>query len=493
MTETSLSSPPGTRRDAPPSDHPGQLGHLGQLGHRGRHAVVVGGGLAGLAAAVRLADAGVAVSLLEARPRLGGATHSFRRDGLAIDNGQHVFLRCYTAYQGFLRRLGVSDRAVVQDRFSVPVLAADGRRARLSRGRLPAPLHLGSTLARYPLLSPLDRLRVMHAAARLRSVDPDDPARDRQGFGSWLRAQHQTEQCVRALWEPFTVSALNLPVAEASLALAAKVFRTGLLTATDAADIGFPVVPLEELHAGPAQALLRRLGGRLRLSAKVTAIQPRPDGRIRVHVDGAPLDADAVVLAVPHPQASRLLPPGAFPAGVAFDGLAAEPIVNVHVIYDRPVTRLAFAAVVGSPVQWVFDRGQVAGLPAGAGQYLAVSLSAAGQYIDQPTARLREEFLPALAHLFDPAASARVTSFFVTRERRATFRQAPGCGGLRPPSVTAVPGLLLAGAWTDTGWPDVMEGAVRSGEEAARQVVRHLARVGTPVGTQVGTPAEVIR
>lgn len=455
------------------------------------HAVVVGGGLAGLAAAIRLADAGARVTLLEARPRLGGATHSFHRDGLVIDNGQHVFLRCYTAYQGFLRRLGTADHTVVQHRFTVPVITPDGPGGLLYRTAASAPLHLAASLVRYRLLSPADRLRVIRAALRLRSLDPDDPALDQQAFGRWLREHGQTERCVRALWEPFTVSALNLPVARASLALAAKVFRTGLLSSTDAADIGFPLVPLEDLHARPAAALLRRLGGRVHTSAKVTAVEPVDSGGLAVTVDGQRRAADAVVLAVPHQAASRLLPPGAVPGltsgRAGFDGLSAEPIVNLHVVYDRRVTGLDFAAAVGSPVQWVFDRGQIAGVPRADGQYLAVSLSAAERYVDTPTAELREEFLPALERLFDRAGSARVRTFFVTRDRRATFRQAPGCGRLRPASGTAVPGLLLAGAWTDTGWPDVMEGAVRSGEEAARLAATHLR--GTSAG--IRTEAEV--
>ena len=470
--------------DSRPTGLTGLTGRTGGPAGATGHAVVVGGGLAGLAAAVRLADSGVRVTLLEARPRLGGATHSFCRDGLVVDNGQHVFLRCYTAYQGFLRRLGTAESTTVQERFSVPVIGPGGRRGRLRRSALPAPLHLAPALLGYRMLGPVDRLRVARAALRLRSLDPDDPALDRMGFGQWLGQHGQTPACVGALWEPFTVSALNLPVAQASLALATKVFRTGMLTSTDAADIGFPLVSLADLHARPAQDLLRRMGGQVVVSAKVTAVRQVREG-LEVTVGDRRIVADVVVLAVPHQAAARLLPPHAVARGASFERLSAEPIVNLHVIYDRQVTGLAFAAAVGSPVQWVFDRGHVAGMSRRDGQYLAVSLSAAGRYVDTPTARLREQFLPALEQLFGPARTARVRSFFVTRERRATFRQAPGSHQLRPPPVTAVPGLLLAGSWTDTGWPDVMEGAVRSGEEAARLASTHLA------GTR--TEAEVTR
>ncbi|MBO0816632.1 MAG: FAD-dependent oxidoreductase, partial [Actinobacteria bacterium] len=165
--------------------------------------------------------------------------------------------------------------------------------------------------------------------------------------------------------------------------------------------------------------------------------------------------------------------------------IATSPIVNVHVIYDRRVTRLPFAAAVDSPVQWVFDRTGPSGLRGG--QYLAISLSAADAYADVPAARLRERFLPALAELFPAAAQARVVDCFVTRERRATMRQVPGVGRLRPGAATAVPGLVLAGAWTDTGWPDTMEGAVRSGLNATRELRRSLR--GPALRWVAGPPA----
>ena len=161
-------------------------------------------------------------------------------------------------------------------------------------------------------------------------------------------------------------------------------------------------------------------------------------------------------------------------AGAArWNDLGSSPIVNVHVVYDRRITRLPFAAGVDSPVQWVFDKTRASGLQTG--QYLAISLSAADSYVDVPTAALREKFLRALEELFPAAREARVIDSFVTRERRATFRQAPGCVALRPGAATSMPGLVLAGAWTDTGWPDTMEGAVRSGHTAAEQLVQGLA------------------
>jgi squalene-associated FAD-dependent desaturase len=513
---------------------------------------VIGGGLAGITAAIALAEAGAAVTLLEARPRLGGATCSFSRDGLTVDTGQHIFLGCCTAYRDLLGKLGMTAHAPIQNRFDVSVLAPGQtpRRGRLRRTALPGPLHMLPALGRYPFLSLAERTSVARPALAMRFLDPARPGVDEQRFGDWLAARGQHERARRALWDLFTVSALNIAGDDASLSLAAIVVKTGLLGKNNAADIGVPALPLGELHGDAGATLLTKLGAQVLLNAKVAAIEPvdGDDARFGVRLARAEDDAalpaeilaDAVILAVPHEAAARLIPPGALPdATVAgWAGLGASPIVNVHVIYDRPVMDEPFAAAVDSPVQWVFDRTSISGLdrlsdparftsppapeppqqgetrvsppsskvnpgvhPAVATpadptdgprdahgshgaedagsrpQYLAISLSAADEYVDVPAAALRERFIPALAELFPAAREAQVTEFFVTRERRATFRQAPGTARLRPSAATDLPGLVLAGAWTATGWPDTMESAVRSGLAAAIELRRTVLSV----------------
>jgi len=446
--------------------------------------VVVGGGLAGIAAALVAADAGAQVTLLEARPRLGGATFSFERDGLWIDNGQHVFLRCCTAYRWLLRRLGAEDLVTLQRRLALPVVAPGGRIGWLRRGALPLPppLHLATSLARYPYLSWPQRLRVARAALAMRRLDPADEANDRQALAPWLAAHGQDAGSLQALWELISLPTLNARAADSSLALGLKVFKTGLLDAADAADIGYARVPLQQLHGERAEKALSDAGAQLRTHCRASKIEPRPgpEGRTGFAVDlveGERLEAAAVILAVPHDGTGGLLPEAAGPERLgALGALGSSPIVNLHVRYDRRVTTLDFAAGIRTPVQWVFDRTAASGLdPAfGDGQHLAVSLSGADAEIDTPTAALRERYLPALAELFPVAEQARVVSFLVTRERTATFRQAPGTAMLRPGARTVVPGLYLAGAWTATGWPATMESAVRSGLVAGREALSDL-------------------
>ncbi|MFI2507471.1 hydroxysqualene dehydroxylase HpnE [Streptomyces sp. NPDC018972] len=459
----------GTRSAGPRTDDPVPAG---------RHAVVVGGGLAGVTAALALADAGVGVTLLEGRPRLGGLAFSFQRGDLTVDNGQHVYLRCCTAYRWFLDRIGGAALAPLQDRLDVPVLDVtrpEGRRlGRLRRDALPVPLHLGRSLATYPHLSLADRARVGRAALALKGLDLADPALDTQDFGSWLAAHGQSARAVEALWDLVGVATLNAVAGDTSLSLAAMVFKTGLLSDPSAADIGWARVPLGELHDRLARKALDSAGVRTEVRTRVTSVSVNGNGGWSVQVPGETVHADAVVLAVPQREAYDLLPAGALDAPERLLALGTAPILNVHVVYDRKVLGRPFFAALGTPVQWVFDRTDASGLKRG--QYLALSQSVAQDDIDEPVAALRERYLPELERLLPRTRGARVEDFFVTRERTATFAPAPGVGRLRPGARTKAPGLYLAGAWTATGWPATMESAVRSGVGAADAALSALGR-----------------
>ncbi|MER5867226.1 hydroxysqualene dehydroxylase HpnE [Kitasatospora sp. NPDC002040] len=433
-------------------------------------AVVVGGGLAGITAALRLAEADHRVTLVESRPRLGGLAFSFRRGELTVDNGQHVFLRCCTAYRGLIDRLGAGRLVDLQPRLDVPVLgvSADGRRTlgRLRRAGLPVPLHLAGSLATYPHLSPVDRLRVVRAALALKALDLADPALDAISFGDWLRRQGQNAATLAAMWDLVGVATLNATADQTSLALAAMVFKTGLLSDPGASDIGMANVPLGAIHHDAARAELERAGVRVLLRSRAVELKQAEQHAVRLD-GGELLTADTVVLAGAQEAAAALLPAGALDRPERLAELGHAPILNVHVVYDRKLLRQPFFAALGSPVQWVFDRTSHSGLAVPGAQYLALSQSAVEDEIELPVAELRARYLPELERLLPAAKGAEVLDFFVTRERTATFAPAPGTAPLRPTARTKVPGLLLAGSWTATGWPATMEGAVRSGHAAA--------------------------
>jgi squalene-associated FAD-dependent desaturase len=451
--------------------------------------VVVGGGLAGITAALDCADAGASVTLVEVRPRLGGAVYSVEREGLRMDNGQHVFLRCCTAYHTLLRRLGSDHLVTIQPRLEIPVLKPGSAPTLLRRGSLPAPLHLAGVLARYPHLSARRRLGVVRAALGLMRLDASDPRLDEITFGDWLEAHGQDAEAVSVLWDLIALPTLNLPAAEASLALGVFVFRTGLLSTADAGDIGFHTGTLSEIVGEPAERALREAGVDVRLGWGAERLERTADGfEVHARGDADGLCAETVIVAVPQARAAGLLEDLLGETARTFAELGGSPIVNLHVVFDREVCSHPFAAGVGTPVQYLFDRSAAAGAPAGC-QYLAVSLSGADREMAMSVEDLRELYIPALRELLPRARRANVESFLVTREHAATIRAVPGTAALRPAARTAIPALLLAGSWTDTGGPATLEGAVLSGHTAAVGALRALALASPPQPVAWGAAA----
>ncbi|HUA75856.1 MAG TPA: hydroxysqualene dehydroxylase HpnE [Solirubrobacteraceae bacterium] len=451
---------------------------------------VVGGGLAGITAALDCAAAGARVTLVEVRRRLGGAAYSFEREGMRLDNGQHVFLRCCSAYRALLARLGSERHVEVQERLEIPVLSPGKPPVTLRRGTLPPPLHLAGALARYPHLSAAQRFSAALAARALSALDTSDLALDERTLGDWLSDLGQSERSLAALWDLIALPTLNLPAKEASLALGAFVFQTGLLASADAGDIGFHVGTLADAIGDPAERALADAGVEYRLGWRAQALR-RVEGGFELQAGwggredgqdaqeqgdraGEGLSAEAVIVALPHARAAGLIEPLLPRQAEAIRGLGSSPIVNLHVVYDRVVCEQHFAAGVDTPVQYLFDRSAAAGAPPGC-QYLAVSLSGAEREMQASVAELRERYLPAIAELLPGAREARVESFLATREHTATFRAAPGTAALRPGAATEVPGLALAGTWTATGWPATLESAVMSGHAAARAALGQVA------------------
>jgi squalene-associated FAD-dependent desaturase len=428
-------------------------------------ALIIGGGLAGISAALTLADAGIDVTLLERRPHLGGLTTSIERDGYSFDNGQHVFLGCCSAYRELLTRLGASDQVHLQSRLDVPVLAPGGLRGSIRRSNLPAPFHLAASLARYRLLSVRERLMLLRPVLALSRLRLGDPALDDINFGDWLRQRGQSPQSIARLWNLITQPTLNVGADDASLALAAQVFQVGFLRSANGADMGWSNVPLITLHGEYAARALESAGVTTRLSTTAHSITRASDGSWSVATDEESLSADALIVATPPRAAAGL---GVMDTGLAAD-LGTSPIVNIQFVFDRKVTELVMAACVDSPIEFVFDRSDAAGTRTG--QCLVISLSAADSYMATGSSELIPRFREALNDLFPLARDAHVLSAVVTREASATFCASPGIESLRASIAPLEAGVFLAGAWCDTGWPATMEGAVRSGSEAASQVL----------------------
>ncbi len=451
-----------------------------------RRVIVVGGGLAGIAAALDCAAAGAHVTLVEVRRRLGGAAYSFEREGLHMDNGQHVFLRCCTAYRELLRRLGSERLVRVQERLEIPVLRPGAATVTLRRGALPAPLHLAGALARYRHLSRAERLSAARAAVALARTPVERRAASEQTFGAWLAAHGQGERAIAALWDLIALPTLNLPASQASLSLGLFVFHMGLLSSADAGDIGFHEATLSDTIAAPAARALAQAGVEVRLGWRAERLRHHERGVAvggRGEAGEEEVEGRAAIVALPHARAGALLEPLLGDLAARIARIGSSPIVNLHVLYDRPVFDGHFAAGVDTPVQYLFDRTAAAGAPAGS-QYLAVSLSGAEREMAMGVDELRERYEPALRDLLPRARGASMELFVATREHAATFRAAPGVQALRPPARTRLAGVVLAGTWTDTGWPATLEGAVMSGHEAARVALERLGIGAAAPGAQ---------
>ncbi|MEX2598173.1 MAG: hydroxysqualene dehydroxylase HpnE [Dehalococcoidia bacterium] len=434
---------------------------------------VLGGGLAGMSAAWRLAEHGHAVTLVERRPYLGGRAYSFadRETGQEVDNGQHVFLGCCTAYTRFLEDIGTLELTSRQRRLRIEVRGPNGRSGVLSALSLPAPLHLFPSFLAYPHIGWREKLRAASALLRIRRErQPTKPDLQAQSFQEWLRRHGQSDRSIANFWDLIILPTLNDASADVSAAMGFMVFQEALLKSRHGANVGYAKAGLSEVMGNAVQAQLARRGARLLLEHTVEGISVE-DSRV-THVTlagGERIQSDAYISALPPGALANALPVEwrKHPAFTLASFHTWAPIVNLHIWYDRPIGDFDFLAFVESPVQWVFNRTRIAGLP-GPGQYITVSLSGAWEYWPMSKNELRERFLAEMERLFPRARDANVERFIIVKEQHATFRSLPNGPRNRLPTATPIHNLFLAGDWTDTGWPATMEGAVRSGEAAAQ-------------------------
>jgi hydroxysqualene dehydroxylase len=408
-------------------------------------AAVVGGGLAGLAAALDLADAGHEVTVLEARPTLGGAVQTLpEREGdpePPPDNGQHIALGCFTEYLRFLDRIGEGG-SFRRERLALPVLDEKGAVAAIAPS-LPA-------LLRYSHLPLRERFRLPITTLRLRSAR----SQPKETFGQLLRRLGETSESIDRFWDVFIRPALNLRCDEADPDAGLFTVRTALLGPRANSDLVLPTRPLGRMHGDAAGAALESAGATVLTEARVSSLDE--------------LDADAVVVAVPPRESARLL-------GEEEPALEDSPIVSVHLWFDRPLLDQPLAALLGSDAHWVFDRGSLTGSPPERGQYLTVVSSGVPELLE---VRGRELVERIAAQLIDRLGNAELLWSRVSREPYATVALRPGVE--RPGVATSQANVARAGTWTDTGWPATMESAVRSGRAAAQHILSSAsARVTT--------------
>ena len=457
--------------------------------------VIVGGGLAGLAAAASLVDRGLRITLLESRPRLGGRASSFQDPvtGELVDNCQHVSMACCTNLGHFCRRVGID--AMLRREPELVFLDREGRISRFRAGLGPAPFHLAGSFLTAHFLSAGEKLRLAGGLAQLACFRDELPG---ESFESWLVRHGQGRRAIKLFWETVLVSALNERTEQMDVGHARKVFLDGFLRNRKGFQLEIPLVPLGELYGTRLESWLHDHGVTVRLTTGVRTIEQDEDGSVCGVAlrSGESLAADFVVLAVPFDRVRSLCPDvlrERFPALANLVSLRASPITGVHCWFDRPVCPFDHVVTPGRLIHWVFNHTatQGRGAPASvaapepapvervvpharACQYLQLVISASYDFLALDKVAIRDAVLSELAEIWPAAKSASLLRWWVVTEHGATFAVRPGVDALRPPQHTPIDGLLLAGDWTDTGWPATMEGAVRSGYLVAQEVLKTL-------------------
>jgi squalene-associated FAD-dependent desaturase len=511
---------------------------------KGQDVVVIGAGVAGLAAATALARDGASVTLLERRPFVGGRAYSYPHPALdeTIDS-QHVVLGCCTNFLELIAQAGAADTIRWYDSLtflepatsvSQPNRVPHDRRefsrayrgdthfespnplapteSRIHPSALPAPFHNSLSFLRAPMLTLRDKAAIAAGLARFLHGPPES---DEESFAAWLRRTHQTDRAIRHFWEPIVAGALNDTFDRCSTKYAGKVFYESFLRSPEGGRLGIPAAPLSDFFQ-PILAHARTLGVDIHLTSGADRIAPAADGHWRITTREAQIEADAVILAINLSETQRLLstlaPPAAnSPAPLDTAKFVAAPITTIHLWYDREVTDLDHAVLLDTRIQWMFHKsrirrhaaktwvphpsqreGWVQNTPSGTGisgargsysargSYLELVISASWPELDMPREQILASALREVELFFPQVREATLLKSAVLKEARATFSVTPGLDKFRPPQTTAYPNLYVGGDWTATEWPSTMEGAIRSGRLAAGAVTGNRTRYLAP-------------
>lgn len=438
--------------------------------------IIIGGGFAGLSAAVELSAAGYHVTLAEQRRFLGGRAYSFldRKTGLSLDNGQHILMGCYKNTFRFLEKIGVADKLYVQKNLHIDFLDTNGNASKLSCLPLPAPLHIASGILRFNALPLTDRFRMLRVARGMRSGNSKNSSKDCT-VSEWLHRLGQSKKAQDTLWNIIALATLNENPDKASAGLFKAVLKQAFFANREGSRIVLPAAPLSRLYVDAAENFIRQGAGTIEKGCIVSEIliKDHTVTGIKLH-DGRVLKGDYYISAVPYGSFQRILPnkeflPPFLKGGKGGLALSPSPIISIHLLFNDPITDYRFAALLHSPIQWIFNKEKIYRDSSYRG-LLSIVISGAHPYIDVPSEKLVDLALGELKKVLPDTDSAKLLYSKVIKERFATFSPVPGVNLKRPSQKTPIQNLFLAGDWTDTGLPATIEGAVISGYQCARLI-----------------------
>jgi squalene-associated FAD-dependent desaturase len=449
----------------------------------GKSVLIIGGGVAGIASALPLADAGFRVQILEKRPLLGGRASSFidHKTGERIDEGQHGTMRCCTNLAALYERLGVHDQIRYFD--TIPFLDGEGKRSVIQGCGLPAPLHTALSFLRFRSLNLADKLAVARGMLAMLMAKPD-PGNEALDIGTWFQRKRQTERAIRRFWEPILVSVCNEDLSRISCTHAFQIFRAGFLLNAQAFHFGVPRVPLGTLYTEPTLAYLQRRGGCVRLRTTVAAIHLEGGAHGQITgvslMDGERLEADYYVSALQCDLLLKLLPSDVtrgVPYWENLKQIELSPIIGVHLWFDRPLDCPHALALLDRETDWIFNKTRNFDRSEQEGAYLSMVISASAKFTAMSKEGILALVLADVRACLPAARQANVVRSYVVKWPKATLAPRPGVEALRPDQRSPLSNLYVAGEWTQTGWPSTMEGAARSGYRAAEYL---LEREGRP-------------
>ncbi len=449
-----------------------------------KRVVVIGGGVAGITAAVSLADSGLHVELVEKRPYLGGRASSFldKQSGQLVDECQHGTMRCCTNLAQLLERLGVLDKINYHE--SIEFLDSDGKRSSIQGSRLPAPFHTGPSFLRFRSLSLPDKIAIGKAMI-LMLVSRPSPEYESTTIESWFQKTGQTERAINRFWRPILVSACNEELSRISCQHGFKILRDGFMLNAEAYQFGVPSLPLASLYTQPTIAALKQNEGLVRTKTRVQNIEFTEDESARVCgirlADGEFIPADYVVSALQSDLLWKMLPLWAqekFPYFSKVVDIEFSPICGVHLWFDRYIDCPSALALLDTQTEWIFNKTKNFDCINSSETYLSTVVSASRMLKDFSKEEILASTLSDVYTALPQFKEAALLRSHVVRWPKATFSPLPGVEALRPDQKSPIEGFYIAGEWTDTGWPSTMESAARSGYRTAEYILEHcgLAR-----------------